>query len=151
MARVLIASDGSDFSIRGAVRALELLGTGCEVTVLNVISPPLLPGGAPIGPEGVTVPVSTPENLAEIDDALVHEANAAVDRTVRELGIDAERRVVHGEPAHEICRVAADGQYDVVVIGSHGAGIVRRMLTGSVSNHVVHHAPCAVLVMREQA
>jgi nucleotide-binding universal stress UspA family protein len=56
--------------------------------------------------------------------------------------------VVHGDPAIEICRVAEEGQFDLVVIGSHGSGFLKRVLLGSVSHHVLHHAPCPVLVVR---
>lgn len=51
----------------------------------------------------------------------------------------------------EIVRIATDGGYDVIVVGSHGSGFVKRVLVGSVSGHVVHHATCPVLVVREPA
>ena len=38
--------------------------------------------------------------------------------------------------------------YDLIVLGSHGAGLVRRVLVGSVSHWVLHHAVTPVLVVR---
>ena len=103
----------------------------------------------PLGPaDGVGPAVVDPETTAELDHALTEEAQAGLQRTVASLGRDAATRVLHGDPAAEICREAEDGGYDLVVIGSHGYGVVKRVLLGSVSHHVLHHAPCPVLVVR---
>jgi universal stress protein A len=48
-----------------------------------------------------------------------------------------------------VCKVAADLGVDVIVVGSHGKTGFGRLLLGSVSEHVVRHAPCPVLVVRE--
>jgi nucleotide-binding universal stress UspA family protein len=47
-----------------------------------------------------------------------------------------------------ICERAEELSVDVVVVGSRGRGAIRRALLGSVSSHVVHNAPCPVLVVR---
>jgi nucleotide-binding universal stress UspA family protein len=44
--------------------------------------------------------------------------------------------------------MAADVGADVIVVGSHGRGAIERLLLGSVSEQVVRHAPCPVLVVR---
>ena len=54
----------------------------------------------------------------------------------------ASRGAVAGHP------VAGRVGADVVVLGSHGHGWLQRVLLGSVSHHVLQHAPCPVLVMR---
>ena len=55
--------------------------------------------------------------------------------------------VVVGAPANEIVRYAEAHHADVVVLGSHGHGLVRRFLLGSVADKIVRQAPCAVLVV----
>ena len=40
---------------------------------------------------------------------------------------------------------------DLIVLGSHGYKTWERLLLGSVSNSVVHHAPCSVLIVRSPA
>jgi nucleotide-binding universal stress UspA family protein len=147
MAKALIATDGSDFAVTAATRAKDMLNPSLELTILTVVPPPVLPVAAPVtGLEAS--PVTTPEVTEELTEALQAEAQAGLERTARALGGDVQRRVEYGDPAAEIVRVAADEGYDVVVVGSHGSGFVKRVLLGSVSHHVLHHAPCPVLVVR---
>jgi nucleotide-binding universal stress UspA family protein len=147
MAKALIATDGSDFAVTAATRAKDVLNPSLELTILTVVPPPVLPVAAPVtGLEAS--PVTTPEVTEELTEALQAEAQAGLERTARALGGDVQRRVEYGNPAAEIVRVAADEGYDVVVVGSHGSGFVKRVLLGSVSHHVLHHAPCPVLVVR---
>ena len=51
-----------------------------------------------------------------------------------------------GEAGHEICRLVDWLPADVVVIGTHGRGGIKRAVMGSTSDHVVRHASCPVLV-----
>ena len=147
MAKALIATDGSDFAVAAAQRAKDVLEPSLELTVLTVVAPPVLPVAAPVtGLEAS--PVTTPEVTEELTDALREEAQAGLERTARALGGKVDRRIEYGDPAAEIVRVAGDEGYAVVVVGSHGSGFVKRVLLGSVSQHVMHHAPCPVLVVR---
>jgi len=147
MPKALIATDGSDFARDAAVRAKHLLATGLEYTLLTVVPPPVLPVGAPV--TGIeAAPIATPETTEELTEAYKEEAEQSLDRTARALGGAVERRVEYGDPAAEICRVAADEGFDVIIVGSHGSGFVKRVLLGSVSQHLLHHAPCPVFVVR---
>jgi len=53
-----------------------------------------------------------------------------------------------GEPDKEIIRLSEEISATLIVMGSRGLGAVRRALMGSVSDSVVRHAHCPVLVMR---
>ena len=149
MTRVLVATDGSSLAVEAAGRAGRLLAD-FDATVVAVVSPPIVaPGTSVAGIEGVALPATSPETTVEIEETAAAEMEEGIDRTITALGRNAERLIVHGDPGVELVRLAEDGNYDLIVIGSHGSGFVKRMLLGSVSHHVMHHAPCPVLVVRD--
>lgn len=161
MSRVLIATDGSELALAAAGHAVRLLGPSHDYCLLTVVAPPadlVAPGAADmaavagVGAGGLgAAAVYGPEVLARQEETLAEEARAVLERTAAVLpdDLDVERRVEHGDPGTVICRVA-DDDVDVIAVGSHGAGFVRRLLLGSVSHHVLNHAPCPVLVLRER-
>jgi nucleotide-binding universal stress UspA family protein len=61
------------------------------------------------------------------------------------------RRVEAGDAGAMIVWVAEHEQSDVIVVGSHGHGLFKRLVLGSVSSHVMHHAPCPVLLVRQES
>lgn len=64
-------------------------------------------------------------------------------------GISVETTQKQGSPGEIICEVAKDCQADLILLGSRGRAGLSEWLLGSVSNYVMHHAPCSVLVCRE--
>jgi nucleotide-binding universal stress UspA family protein len=147
MPKALIATDGSEFALNAAVRAKQLLDPALQFTLLSVVPPPVMPVGAPV--TGIeAAPIASPETTEELTEAYKQEARDNLERTAQALGGAVERRIEFGDAAAEICRVADDDGFDVIVVGSHGSGFVKRVLIGSVSKHLLHHAPCPVLVVR---
>jgi len=67
---------------------------------------------------------------------------------LRERGIEAEALEPIGDPAHRIEELAEKGEYDTIVIGSRGLGMLGRALQGSVSEHVATHAKSTVIIAR---
>lgn len=62
---------------------------------------------------------------------------------------DVEERVVYGYPGRVLVELSTDAS--LVVVGSHGAGAVRGALLGSVSQYVLEHATCPVMVVHARA
>ena len=146
--KVLIGTDGSDLAVRAAQRAGALFGPVDAVTVLAVITS--TPGDDAGGIEGST---ETPE---EVEADLAGEqaaARAAIDSVAAVLPDTwkplVTPRVEAGDAGPMLVWVAEQLGVDAIVVGSHGKGRLKRLVLGSVSEHVVHHAPCPVLVVRD--
>ena len=150
MSTVLRATDGSDLATAAMVKGVALLGHGHRFITLAVVPPVFVPTAS-------VSPMDTHPTLAdpELEHALEEEQRAAQYTEVHELdavlGITAEHLVETGEPGPTICDVAADVGAEIIVIGTHGHGWLKQVLMGSVSTHVLHHAPCPVLVIRPAA
>ena len=63
-------------------------------------------------------------------------------------GCEIERSWVHGRPFVETLRYAREREIDLIVIGTHGRGIAKHLLMGSVAEKVVRKACCPVLTVR---
>ena len=145
--RILIGTDGSDDAIAAAARAVGLLAPADVVTLVCVVeTPAIASAGLESGFAGGVA------DAAQVDaawGAAQRDAEAALERTAAALpGTTVETRVEMGAPGPDLCRLAEELAADVVAVGSRGQGAIRRALLGSVSTHVVNHAPCAVMVLR---
>ncbi len=133
MKRILLAYDGTEPARKALATAADLAKKyEASVTVVSVV--PVHPGRAPMDPWDDT----------EVHDAQLHDAEAEL----RKLGIEAELMEPAGDPAATIERVAAQGDYDTIVIGARGLGTIGRILQGSVSAHVATHAETTVVIAR---
>ena len=149
MPKVLMAVDGSSLARRAAEQAMAILSPDSQITVLTVVQPVVLPAGDASGLAGMGSTV-TPVVLEEATEGAHAAARDEVQDLIETLRIEAKCRIAEGEPGSTICHIAERERFDLIVIGSHGAGFMRRALLGSVSHHVLHHAPSPVLVVREQ-
>jgi len=61
--------------------------------------------------------------------------------------VPIDTRVEQGDPAGVILRLAAETKCDLIVLGTHGRGLIGRFLLGSVAESVVRHAICPVLTV----
>lgn len=137
--RAVVASDGSVQSLHATARAAQLLDADTEFIVVAVAATP--------ESAAVDVPVMASEHART---AMREEAEAALRATLDQLAQTQRQvtgRVEVGEPRAVICEAVQVERADVCVIGSHGRGPLRHFLLGSVSDYVVHHAGCPVLVV----
>jgi nucleotide-binding universal stress UspA family protein len=136
--KLLLATDLSEASSAATEEAFELAARlGASLLVVSVIDPGTLrlPGGRY---------QARVDQVRECREAI---AQALVERG-REAGVPVSFLVWDGEPGDMIVSAAEAEHADMVVVGSHGRGAVGRLFLGSVSEHVVRHAPCPVLVVR---
>lgn len=66
-------------------------------------------------------------------------------------GITTESDYKIGEAGHQLCEAAKEWSADLIVLGRRGRTGLAEAFLGSVSNYVLHHAPCSVLVIQEAA
>ena len=64
----------------------------------------------------------------------------------REGGLTVETRLESGSPREVICRIANEEGFHLVILSRRGSGVIRDVLFGSVSNYVLHHVACPVLL-----
>jgi nucleotide-binding universal stress UspA family protein len=132
---ILVALDGSADSKTALRHAVTLArDQNAKLTLMTIV--PHTP--APVGP-GVAPPPETDES----HDAIIKEALALVPG---DIGVTT--RLEHGEIADTILKLVAAGEYDLLVMGSHGHSRVHRALLGSVSERVLHKAAVPVLMLR---
>lgn len=66
----------------------------------------------------------------------------------REAGVKVSTMSAHGSASDVVVEIADQQDGDLIVVGSRGLSRTQRMLIGSVSHRVAHHAPCDVLIVR---
>jgi nucleotide-binding universal stress UspA family protein len=92
-------------------------------------------------PDGIAVPFPTEEP---------YEARAQLARVRPTVGgVEVEHRLLEGDPAEMILKLAREVRADVIVMGTHGTGGLTRLLVGSVAESVMRKAPCPVLTVKE--
>lgn len=75
----------------------------------------------------------------------------ALAATARNAGITVEFQQLPDIPGRAICRLAQTWGADLIVIGNRGRSGLQELLLGSVSNYVLHHAPCSVLTVKARS
>lgn len=144
---ILVGPDGStdaNLAIRAAVDLSER--TEAELHLVHVQRKPQV---LPLTRPGLAYPsleaISHPDTCEREAERLLDEQVGMV----RDAGGNvAEAHLRDGRPADEIAILAQDLEAGLVVVGSRGAGPVKRLTTGSVSEGVVSLAPCPVLMVR---
>ncbi len=147
--KILIAVDDDAESEDALHFAEELLPDDADVVVVNIARSTITPYGT-IGGLGALY-AGSPTLSSEADVRAQQQADAEAKRVAEEAAraIHAdEHRVEHGDVGPTICRLAEEEEADLVVLGTHDRSRWSRLWFGSVSDHVVHHAPCPVLVVR---
>jgi nucleotide-binding universal stress UspA family protein len=143
--KILIAVDDSPHSERAVEFVTRMRWpAGSRVIVASAAVPPIAVTNGPFE-AGVAVP-------AEVLQEAQKHAKTTVDWISGELqsaGFSTETRVLVGDPREALMRLAEEEHADLIVVGSHGRTGLSKLLLGSVSSHVVTHAQCSVLVVKE--
>ena len=144
--KILLATDASEDAVRAAQMASDIANnSGSELHVLHVgnmkdfhIAP---------GAEQTFAPRTG--TYAEIREKAEKTLEEAVRQVEEAGGTVAQAHLRTGDPDEEILKFCEEqGDFGLIVVGSRGLGPIRRRLMGSVSESIVRHAHCPVLVAR---
>lgn len=140
--RALLAVDGSEQSTF-AVKAVATLDSVTHLTILHVVDLPRLTFSM-LGPE------IAHDMTGMAQQAMKEEGEHILTRTLSQLATvpcAPQTRMEEGAPGEMIMSVAKEEQVDLILMGARGKGQMREFLLGSVSQRVLTHAACPVLVV----
>lgn len=138
---VVVGIDGSEQSCHAATVSADLARrNGATLHLVTIVRPP----------EGWWGIVGSPPTPSALSKSLTDAQREILDSVV--AGVDlSDIEVIQvedvGDPARMLLDYAEKVDADVMVIGRRGAGLIERIMLGSVANRVVHDAQCPVLLV----
>jgi nucleotide-binding universal stress UspA family protein len=145
--KILIAVDGSECSDAAINEVLHRpWPPKTEVRAITAFEVPVMVGIEPWA--------ATPNYFDQLEKAVRDGARATVDQALEKLKpiasetLEVSGEAIEGTPGQAIVEEAERWGADLIVMGSRGLGTWNRLLLGSVSSNVVHHAKCSVEIVR---
>ena len=152
--KILVPLDGSEHSLKALEIAIQIAKKfDGKITLIHVYSVTIRPV---IMPEPTTltppmIPAMTPAEVSKAVEA-TRKAGASIltdgEQKVKAEEVQVETLLKEGHTVQEIIRTAKEGKFDLIVIGGRGISKIRELLLGSVTDGVIHHAPCPILVIK---
>lgn len=138
---IVAATDGSEQSLRAANAAAALARTNnAHLFIVTVVRPP----------EGWWGIVGAPPPAESLGNALADAQRIVLEKTVEAVdltGVRFDTVEEVGDPANQLASFAEAKEADLMVIGQRGAGLVERIMVGSVADRLVHISKVPVLVV----
>ena len=146
--KILLTTDGTKHSeiVIETIREFDL-GEGDEVMIVTVIDmsvPLAIDMYAGYLPSTTEIEKSVRENAGKVIEIAVENVASFFEGK----NVVVSKEVLIGSPESRIVETAEEIGADLIIVGSHGYNRWERLLLGSVSDSVVHHAPCSVFVVR---
>jgi len=155
--RILVPLDGSDHSFRALDAAIQIAKkfTG-KITLVHVyhVSAEVdvnYEASQEPGVPGTGVPVMTASEVSKLDRYASEAGNGILSegkRRVEAEKVEAETALIEGNAVEEVSRMAEEGKFGLIVIGARGISHVRELFLGSVTESIMHHASCPILVVK---
>ncbi len=148
--KIILAVDGSEFSKAAIAECSRIYKSNQDLQfkIVSAVEPPAAIYEAPYA-----LSAENRQTLETLGCKIAEGFAASAERTIRESfpgsGLSVTICVRTGSPAQIIVEEAEKANADLIVMGSHGYGFWRRALLGSISQSVIHHAPCSVLIVRK--
>jgi len=150
--KILVPLDGSEHSLKALEEAAQIAKKfSGKLTLIHVYSvqPIMMPESSTAS--SLSLPIITGAEVSMMIEAANKLGNRILEdgeKRIKTSGVQVEKMLVEGHAVEEIVRVANQGNFDLIVIGARGVSHMREMLLGSVTDGVMHHVRCPVLVMK---
>lgn len=156
--KILVAIDQSTLSQTVFEQALDLAQTNqAQLLLFHCFTADLVSASPPFAGEmGLAPPFASQSYQAQyvrFDDQ-VRQIQMLLNQyrqTATQQGVEAECDCRTIDPGQGLCQAAQRWNADLIILGRRGRKGLTEVILGSVSNYVMHHAPCAVLVIQPQA
>jgi nucleotide-binding universal stress UspA family protein len=139
--QVVVGIDGSDQSKHAAAVAAALARShGARLHVITVVRPP----------EGWWGVVGSPPPADALAASMEHAQRTVLDETLEQLdtgGLEVLSSEEIGDPSSALIDYCSRVGADLLVVGRRGAGMVERIVLGSVADRLAHHSPCPLLIV----
>lgn len=146
--KVLIATDGSEFSKDAIEKCCKMISMqNASIRIVSVVEA-VTPMAAEPFALSADYMLEAQASLLKQAEGFAADATGLVGEKTRNMSVDLSSRVMVGNPARAVVEEAQEWGADLIVVGSHGYGFWGRMVIGSVSQAIINHAPCSVLVVR---
>ncbi|MBW4442113.1 MAG: universal stress protein [Plectolyngbya sp. WJT66-NPBG17] len=155
--RILVALDHSESSHSVFAKSIELAAANkAQVMLLHVISainegipPPMYPMPDSLYPMQHEALIRSTAQLFSQAEGAGLEMLRARDAKATAMGVRCEFTQHIGDPGETICTIARTWNADLIIMGRRGRSRISEFFLGSVSNYVMHHAQCSVLIVQE--
>ncbi|HVP41558.1 MAG TPA: universal stress protein [Candidatus Krumholzibacteriaceae bacterium] len=151
--KILVPVDGSKFSQDAAEYAVGIAKlTHAKVIALHVVhlATYVFSYSAGEGMSPMAIPTPLPVTLTEDERKEARKIVDDVKKVGEKAGVKVDTKVIERQPSvpDAIIQFAEENGVDLIIMGTKGKTAIRRFLLGSVTESVVHHAHCPVLVVR---
>ncbi|CUH95365.1 hypothetical protein P22_1435 [Propionispora sp. 2/2-37] len=141
--RILVPVDGSQEALAAASYARKIAEKfSSSVTLIHVIQ-----HAAYLAPDTHSVPQSLSQSLDDHGKLILEHAL----EVFHNFDGHITARIVYGHPGIKITEIARESNYSLIIMGRRGISDVAKLLIGSVSNYVLHYAPCPTLIVRNHS
>lgn len=150
--KILVPLDGSEHSLKALEEAAQIAEKfSGKITLIHVFSVQPVMISEPSAVSSLNMPILTGAEVSMMIEAARKYGNRILEggqQRIKGAEVQVEKMLVEGHAVQEIARVANKGSFDLIVIGARGVSHMREMLLGSVTDGVIHHAHCPVLVIK---
>ncbi|CAK7340561.1 unnamed protein product [Dovyalis caffra] len=150
--KILVAVDESEesmYALTWCLKNVSVSSNSKDTLILLYVMPPrtvytALDGTGYLFSSDIMATMQKYSN--DVADCVIEKSKRMCREQVQDVKV--ETIIEHGDPRDAICQVAEKLHVDMLVMGSHGYGLIKRAFLGSVSNHCAQNVKCPVLIVK---